>query len=62
MKEEVQTTEYDKVNMNVIKLDEIDEDNILLENILMKPDTDEKFEQQVPLSIMDQVRTFTSIC
>lgn len=41
--------------MNVVQLDEVDQDNILLENILIKPDTEEKLKQQTPLSVMDQV-------
>lgn len=55
LKEDVATTEYDKANMNIIKLDEIDKDNILLENIMIKADTDEKLKQQTPLSVIDQV-------
>ena len=42
--------------MSVIKLDEIDKENILLENIMMKADTDEKLKQQSPLSVIDQVQ------
>ena len=66
MNENIQTSEYDKVSesddddddqmkLNVIQLDEVDQDNILLENILIKPDTEEKLKQQTPLSVMDQV-------
>ena len=66
MNEDIQTSEYDKVSesddndddqmkLNVIQLDEVDQDNILLENILIKPDTEEKLKQQTPLSVMDQV-------
>ena len=57
MNEDIQTSEYDKVSesddddddqmkLNVIQLDEVDQDNILLENILIKPDTEEKLKQQ----------------
>ena len=65
MNEGIQTSEYDKVRdeddddeqmkLNVVQLDEVDQDNILLENILIKPDTEEKLKQQTPLSVMDQV-------
>lgn len=65
MNEDIQTSEYDKVRdeddddeqmkLNVVQLDEVDQDNILLENILIKPDTEEKLKQQTPLSVMDQV-------
>ena len=43
------------MKLNVVQLDEVDQDNILLENILIKPDTEEKLKQQTPLSVMDQV-------
>ena len=65
MNEGIQTSEYDKVRdeddddeqmkLNVVQLDEVDQDNIILENILIKPDTEEKLKQQTPLSVMDQV-------
>ena len=51
----------EQTNMNVIQLDEVDQDNILLENILIKPDTEEKLKQQTPLSVMDQVMSMKVI-
>ena len=40
---------------SLIKLDEVDSDNILLENILMAPDTNSRLRSLSKLSVMDQI-------
>ena len=40
---------------NVVKLDEVNKDNIMLENILIAPETASSLREQSRLSVMDQI-------